>query len=169
MSRGYIEGYQEVKEQLWGNLNESGLFEQLRARSKHAWVVDPSEYTHLEIWSELGISRRDGKSGLWLSPRIDVSPARTSGKIFVPKLYHLSDSPDEQLVLARQIWQGVSHDDVYRMALTRLESLAEREQKGWLSLDNSIIYRKLHPASKRREVEIELTPSGAEYRVRVRD
>ncbi len=172
MGSGYIEGHPKIEQQLWKNLTESGLLEKILSKSEHA--VEPSEYTHAKIWSELNTGL-DYKSGLWLQPQIHAptfnaqSGTRVARQPVVPKLYRLSGSTHEQLAIAQRIWEGVSHDDVYQMTLQQLTNFIERERQGWLTVDRAIIFRKLYPAVQEHRVEMELMPLSASYRVRVQE
>ena len=172
MGSGYIEGHPKIEQQLWKNLAESGLLEKILSKSEHA--LEPSEYTHAKIWSELSTGI-DYKNGLWLEPQIHAptfnaqNGTRVARQPVVPKLYRLSESTEEQLAIAQRIWEGVSHDDVYQMTLQQLTYFVERERKGWLTVDRARMLKQLYPAVQEHCIEMELMPLSANYRVRVRE
>lgn len=165
-----VVGFSELEQQVWKNLTAGNLLPRICAASRHA--SDPSEYTHISFWSELSTSTRDYRNGMWL--QINIEKGRREQNVggplifsqpVTPKLYRLSEDEEEMHGLAEQIWKGVTTSDIHRLALAQAEMFYGDGEKGWLDQSSFQIIRRLYPALRQGQMDIELLPRYAQYRV----
>ncbi len=162
-----------LQQKVWNNLRNSGLLQQILNRSDHAGGqsyggqsekdVDQNKYGGTRFWTEIGTDEDEGKPKMWL--QIQIMPAQGYGQPVTPKLYRITNDPDEQRHLSEQIWEGITEDDLKFIARFKSEEYHARDQQQWLSPNQSQTIKILRPAFESGKFTIELIPDHAQYRI----
>ena len=152
------ERMKRLQEKVWDNLYSSGLLEKILYKSGHA---DEGVYDRAEFWSEIGAGK-DHQTKMWLQILIK----HVEGKQPVtPKLNRITEDPEEQKKLSGQIWEGITEDDLRFIAKYKADDYHLRDQKNWLSPEQSQAIKALYPAIENGRVKIELIPDYAQYSI----
>lgn len=154
------ERMQRLQQKVWENLHTSGLLQKILGQSEHA--DEESKYIGTEFWTEIGTSNDDHQAKMWL--QIFIKHVEHSQPV-TPKLYRLANDPEEQKKLSAQIWDGVNEDDLRFIAKFKADDYHSRDQKNWLSPEQSQSIKALYPAIEAGKFKMELIPGYAQYRI----
>ena len=154
------ERMERLQKKVWENLHTNDLLQKILSLSEHA--DEESKYIGVEFWTEIGTSRDDSQTKMWL--QIFIKHANHSQPV-TPKIYRITDNTEEQKKLSAQIWDGISEDELRFIAKFKADDYHSRDQKNWLSPDQSQSIKVLYPAIESNKFKIELRPDYAQYRI----
>lgn len=156
MSKEFLDTLQE---RVWQNLQSSGLLELILSKSHHA--DNPSRYIGVKFWREL---QPGGDRHYYMWIQIAIEHQHGSQPV-TPKLYRITDSEQEQRDLCGQIWEGISIDDIVKVAAISAEEY--HSGRKWMNPSQQIVMEKFYPAVNRGAVKVEIVPYSAQFRVSV--
>ncbi len=154
------ERMQRLQGKVWENLHTSGLLQKILGKSEHA--DEESKYIGAEFWTEIGTNDEDHQTKMWL--QIFIKHIEHSQPV-TPKIIRITENMEEQKKLSAEIWDGVNEDDLRFIAKFKADDYHSRDQKNWLSPEQSQSIKVLYPAIESGKFKMELIPGYAQYRI----